>query len=543
MIPFVDGTLGNGAMKRSAKACLPLICALGSACAGVVAEPSDDLFDIHEIDTGSAEHQTLLVGSFTTPGSVELAVIDILDGGERRLTLHRLDGDDWNAVRQWPLDRHVLFVDRVNVDGRDHVLTFRRGSLGRFDVDSGSEERLVAVTITYDPGEEGGLPRLDVARDLNGDGRDDLVVPDTDGFWVSTQSEDGSFVAPLKLGPAEPLLDERAYGDTKTYGEVGITPMTLPWYLGRVHRMDYDRDGRTDLVFWNQDHFEVHRQDSAGRFHAESETFTTEVPFGFDGAYTLAFQFEGMSVPTVILGVGGRIEHTLLHGFRDLNADGVADLVTLTFSGRRVFSLRGRYDVHFGRPSPGGTVFPATADTSATTPGPAVGQAWGYASQSFVDFDGDGTTDVAMVSVNTGFGGMARAMVAKSIMVDVAFFRLSDGEYPRRPDARRKVRTPLAPFDKRGVLFPTVVVGDVNGDGRSDVLAVERWDEWSVYLGTSGPNPLSTRPVKVAAAVPMDDRFATVRDLNGDGSEDVVIHHRSKAGVNGVVVLMARRNS
>ena len=530
-------------MKLSMKACLPLICTLASGCAGVVVEPPDDLFDLHEIDTGSAEHQTLLVGSFTAPGSVELAVIDVLDGGRRELTLHRLDGDDWNAVRQWPLDRDVLFVDRVNVDGRDHVLTFRRGSLGRFDVDSGSEERLVAVTITYDPGEEGGLPRLDVARDLNGDGRDDLVVPDTDGFWVSTQSEDGSFVEPVKLGPAEPLLDERAYGDTKTYGEAGITPMTLPWYLGRVHRMDYDRDGRTDLVFWNRDHFEVHRQDSAGRFQAQPETFTTEVPFGFDGAYTMAFQFEGKSVPSVLLGVGGRIEHTLLHGFRDLNADGVADLVTLTFSGRRVFSLRGRYDVHFGRPAPGGTVFPAAADTSATTPGPAVGQAWGYASQSFLDFDGDGTTDLAMVSVNTGFGGMARAMVAKSITVDVAFFRLSDGEYPPRPDARRKVRTPLAPFDKRGVLFPTVLVGDVNGDGRSDVLAVERWDEWSVYLGTPGPNPLSTRPVKVAAAVPRDDRFANVRDLNGDGNEDVVIHHRSKAGANRVIVLLARRNS
>lgn len=526
-------------MKRFAKACLPLICALAWGYAGVAAQPSDELFDIHEIDTGSAKHQTMLIGSFTTPGSVELAVIDVLDGGGRELTLHRLDEGAWSGVRRWPLDREVLFVDRVNVAGRDHVLTFRRGSLGRFDVDTGSEERLVAVSIRYDPGEERGLPRLDVARDLNGDGRDDLVVPDTDGFWVSTQLEDGSFVEPVKLGPAEPHLDERAYGDSKTYGEVGITPMTLPWYLGRVHRMDYDRDGRTDLVFWNRDHFELHRQDSTGRFQTEPETFTTDVPFDFDGAYTLAFQFEGRSVPSVLLGFGGRMEYTLLHGFRDLNADGVADLVTLTFSGRRVFSLRGRYDVHFGQPTPGGTVFPATADTSARTPGPAVGQAWGYASQSFLDFDGDGTTDMAMASVNTGLGGMTRAMVGKSITVDLALFRLSDGEYPRKPNARRKVRTPFAPFDKRGVLFPTVLVGDVNGDGRSDVLAVERWDQWSVYLGTPGANPLAPRPIKVAAAVPRDDRFATVRDLNDDGNEDVVIHHQSKDGQNRVVLLMS----
>ena len=196
-------------MKLSARVCLPLIFALALGCAGAVAQPSDELFDIHEIDTGSAKHQTLLTGSFTAPGSVELAVIDVSVGGKRELTLHRLDGDVWSAVREWPLDRDVLFVDRVNIDGRDHVLTFRRGSLGRFDAATGTEERLVAVTISYHPGEEGGLPRLDVARDLNGDGRDDLVVPDTDGFWVSTQSEDGTFAEPVKLGPAEPLLDQR----------------------------------------------------------------------------------------------------------------------------------------------------------------------------------------------------------------------------------------------------------------------------------------------------------------------------------------------
>lgn len=527
-------------MKLSTRVCLPLVCALALGCAGVVAEPSDALFDIHEIDTGSAKHQTLLTGSFTAPGSVELAVIDVSVGGKRELTLHRLDGDVWSAVRQWPRDRDVLFVDRVNVAGRDHLLTFRRGSLGRFDADTGSEERLVGVTINYHPGEEGGLPRLDVARDLNGDGRDDLVVPDTDGFWVSTQSEDGTFAEPVKLGPAEPLLDQRAYGDSKTYGEVGITPMTLPWYLGRVHRMDYDRDGRTDLVFWNRDHFELHRQDSTGRFSTEPETVATDVPFDFDGAYTLAFQFEGRSVPSVLLGIGGRMEYTLLHGFRDLNADGVADLVTLTFSGRRVFSLRGRYDMHFGQPTPGGTVFPATADTSATTPGPAVGQAWGYASQSFLDFDGDGTTDMAMASVNTGLGGMTRAMVGKSITMDIALFRLEDGKYPKVPDARRKVRTPFSPFDKRGVLFPTVLVGDVNGDGRADVLAVERWDELSVYLGIPGPDPLTRRPVKVTVGSPKDDRFAKVRDVNGDGREDVVIHLPSSTAPNRVVVLMAR---
>ena len=39
-----------------------------------------------------------------------------------------------------------------------------------------------------------------------------------------------------------------------------------PWSQSRVHEMDYNRDGRRDLVFWNEDHFEVHLQDERGLF-------------------------------------------------------------------------------------------------------------------------------------------------------------------------------------------------------------------------------------------------------------------------------------
>lgn len=530
-------------MQQPLAAIATMTCLLGCGCAGTVAPTDAGLFHIHEIDTGIAKHQTVLAGSFTGPGQTELAVLDVAADGTRRVTAHRLTGGYWRVVREWPLARNVLFVDRVHVNGRDHVLAFRGGGFDRIDIDTGAQEKLAEVAANYRrPDRESGLPRLDVARDLNGDGRDDLVMPGIDGFWVSTQSADGSFAKAVKIGPGEPHLDAKAYGDLRSYGEAGINAQTLPWYLGRAHRLDYDRDGRVDLVFWNRDHFEVHRQNAAGGFNAAAETFTTDVPFDFDGAYALAFQFGDESVASLLLGLGGSFDFTVLHGFRDLNGDGIGDLVTLTFSGRRVFSLRGRYDVHFGRSTPDGIAFPGTADTTAWTPGPAGGQAWGYASQRFVDFDGDGVTDMAMAAVNTGAGGMVRAMVGRSITMDVALYRLRDGVYPMQPDARHRIRTPFAPFDKRGVLFPTVLVGDVNGDGRADLLAVERWDELSVYLGQAGPRPLAMRAVKVAVRSPRDDRFAQVRDLDGDGREDIVIHHPSAKELNRVSILMTRSN-
>ena len=52
--------------------------------------------------------------------------------------------------------------------------------------------------------------------------------------------------------------------------------------------MDYNRDGRSDLVFWNGDHFQVHHQDKHGLFAPAAKTFTTDVAFDSDEISSLA---------------------------------------------------------------------------------------------------------------------------------------------------------------------------------------------------------------------------------------------------------------
>ena len=514
-----------------------------AAATGVASPPveSGGLFETHELETGVAPHQTVLPGAFTAPGHAELAVIDGPSGGDTRLTVHRLEEDGWGVARRAELAPGVLFADVVEVGGRDHVVLYRRGNLHLFDPDTAIEHVLARVTADYRaPERAGAVPRIDVIRDLNGDGRDDLVLPDPEGFWIATQRADGTFAEAIRFGPSEPHLDAAPYGEPRTYGERGITPENAPWYLGRVHRLDYDRDGRPDLAFWSGERFELHRQGLDGNFSATAETFSADVPFDFDGAYALAFQFDDAGVPSLLLGLGGRFDYTVLHGFQDLNGDGVSDLVTFALAGRRVFAARGHFDIHFGRPVPGGTAWAGAPDETVATPGPAAGMAAGYATQRYLDMDGDGATDIGLASVDTGLGGMVRALAGKSVTMDLALYRQSDGAFANEPDVERRVRTRFAPFDKRGVLFPTVLLGDVTGDGRADLLAAERWGRLSVYLGIPAPELLATEPIHVAVEVPADERNAMLADLDGDGRQDVVIHHPSDAAANRVTVLMAR---
>ena len=523
---------------RLGKALTALLAALGSMIAVAEGEAASP-FQHYEIDTGTARHQTIVPGSFTGLQSAEIAVLERVGGGVRVRILELKEGD-WRVMAETVREGRTAFVDVLQVAGRDHLVLYRDGGLAIIDAAQAREHAFVSFPPHVQAAEGGGLPRVDVTRDLNGDGFDDLVLPDADGFWMAMQKTDGTFGNPVQLGPREPQLTAKAYGDERTYGEVGITPQNIPWYLGRIHRLDYDRDGRQDLVFWNEGHFELHRQDDAGRFREAPETFATDVQFDFDGTYTLAFQFGDRGVPSLILGLGGRFDHTVLHGFRDLNDDGVADLITVSFSGRRVFSLRGAFGIHFGRPAEGATTFARTPDAVLATPGPATGMAWGYATHQYMDIDGDGGIDFALGSVDTGVGGMFRAMVGKSITIDLALYRLQDGGYPSEPDAMRRVRTRFAPFDKRGVLFPTVLIGDVNGNGRMDLLIGDRWDHLSVYLGEPGPDPFTGEPLDVEVELPTNELNAQLADLNHDGRQDAVFHHPSADEGNRVVVLMAR---
>ena len=111
------------------------------------------------------------------------------------------------------------------------------------------------------------------------------------GCWTSI-APDNSSTAGSKIHSRLVCATARPNTWNRTPIET-IGAMTLPWYLSRVHRVDHDRDGRSDLVFWHETHFDVHYQDAEGSFGANPGTFTVPVPFDSDGLYSHVFGYEG----------------------------------------------------------------------------------------------------------------------------------------------------------------------------------------------------------------------------------------------------------
>ena len=327
----------TGRNRKSLSSVLFLGVFLSGCMTPVASQPTFEqarfTFDKYEVVIGSAKRQTVLTGFLLGGAIAELAVVHIDDNDNRRLRIYEFGEGSWAPKLDAILGPEMLFVDVARIGERDRLVLYERGRLNWFDTESATERTLVAVTSNFNPPRRDEIPHLDVTRDLNADDRDDLVVPDVDGFSVFIQMSDGEFADPAKIGPPTDM--------SGIYGADGYR--YDPWSQSRVHEPDYNQNGRSDLVFWNDEHFEVHTQDVHGLFAAEGKTFTTDVAFDTDRIYSLA---------------SGDMTGRALHSLTDLNGDGVGDLVVFSLQGKRISKKRSNYEVHFGAPTAdGGTAF------------------------------------------------------------------------------------------------------------------------------------------------------------------------------------------
>ena len=134
-----------------------------------------------------------------------------------------------------------------------------------------------------------------------------------------------------------------------------------------------------------------------------------------------------------------------------------------------------------------------------------------------LDFDGDGDKDFLAPVVDIGIGTVARALVARSARVDLALFRMNAGSFAPSK-VLRVFGFPLEQPDR----FQASLDGDVDGDGRVDLVTNDGTDTVRVYRGADGA--LGTTPAfEAAVRVPIADETLFVHDLTGDGRAEIVV--------------------
>ena len=489
--------------------------------------PSGLTFEPHEVVTGTAKHQTVLTGFLLGNPIAELTVVSVDESNDRCLHIYAFSERTWMLKHHIKLRPEVLFVDVANIGGRVRLITSEHGKLNWFDLESETEHVLVTVPSMMPP-PNGNVPHVDITHDANGDGHDDLVIPDADGFWVFVQVSGGVFADPVKLGPATEI--DRLYGPY----EYRYTP----WNQSRIHEVDYNRDGRNDLVFWSTDHFKIHYQDAYGLFDTDAETFTTDVPFDSDDLASLAAPY-GVRHRLRDHNPTGNLTGRVLHSLINMNDDSIPDLVIFSLLGGSLWHMHSSYEVHFGTPTlDRGITFSPDVSTAIHLEGIPFGMGQH-------DFDRDGQVDMMFTTLKLGvfrvIGILVDGILTGSVSRDLEIYRMKDGIYPDKPNAIRKIE--VYPGNKSGekaATFPPLLIGDVNGDKRMDMLVQKGHEELQVFLGAPGPDLFIRKPKKVAVTVPKNEKHTWLVDLNTDNKQDILMYHPATTDSHRVTLLIAQ---
>ncbi|MDE0443774.1 MAG: VCBS repeat-containing protein [Gammaproteobacteria bacterium] len=446
-------------------------------------------YDNHRIDLGESISQTVVHGRLTGGGADDLVVFTH-DERERQMAVYAYDGGTWSRVHLADVPSDLIFVDMMNLGGRDRLLAIRREGVEWIDPETWTLRPWLAAASMYKVAPP-DVRELDIALDLNGDGLDDIALPGFDGYTVWTQRSDGSLTEPVEL--AAPPTTRTGFRSSA--------------YRAReIYRFDFDGDGRGDLAFWNGDGLDVYLGFPDGGF--ATEPVEVHAPMGLS-----------TDDVTISFGFGAIVDETrsMLYGVEDFNGDGVADIATSTIEVGGLFDQSTRYDFHFGSRKANATVFDVPPDTHISSAG-----VQGPLERS--DLDGDGRVDFGMLAFKLGIGKIISVLLTGSVSFNMNFYLMGEGGYAEQPNVQRRVKLRLDLGSGR-VAGNWVSVGDLTGDGVRDLLVQADATRVDVYPGTGDAGLFAKRPIEVAVDL-SDQGSVRLADLNGDGRDDMFMTHR-----------------
>lgn len=470
-------------------------------------------FDSYWFDTGHGDSPVVLHGDLVEDGGNihEIVVLRRGEDDERRLAVYALAEGAWRLAHEAAVGTEVTFADIVSLGGQDRLLLYRRGHLDWLDPRDWKPKPMLAVPSLYVlPAAD--VPHVDVGRDIDGDQRDDIAVPDFEGYWLWRQRADGS------LGPRI-WLPVPATAKTN-FGVASYRPRSL-------YSFDYDGDGSTDIAVWEPAAGERDGAPRARKAPGQLVVHTGQGDAGFNpepSEARLPVAFESDDI-TVSFGFGAE-PRTMLYDVDDYNGDGVADIVGMTAMIEGLFDQSTRYDFHFGRRHGGSTTFAAEPDTAIVSQGL-------QAPLDRRDLDMDGKKDFSMGSIDIGIGMLVRALLTGTVRFDLNFYVMRGNSYPAEPNVTRpvKIRFSLASGDVLAGNW--VQIGDATGDGLADLLVRHDETRIDVYAGSADDELFAAEPFAVAVDLPDHkvgpDNVSPV-DLNDDGRDDLLISFPARAG-------------
>ncbi len=138
------------------------------------------------------------------------------------------------------------------------------------------------------------------------------------------------------------------------------------------------------------------------------------------------------------------------------------------------------------------------------------------------DLKRDGNSELVLMEISsplTSSAGILEMALSMGIGCRLAIRTFHEGAFSLTPDAQIPTMLLLAGQELQH--WPAFVCGDINGDGRPDLLVQRTTTQWNIYLSKAGDDWFTQQPA-ITFDTPLPG-YLTLEDLNGDGRADIVV--------------------
>jgi hypothetical protein len=358
--------------------------------------------------------------------------------------------------------------------------------------------KLTEVSSLYRKEQVDFLSRGNFIQDLNNDAFDDVVITDFNKTQVFIGQKNNQFVT--QHLPISPEVNIQKNGATYTEKNLYFNDTNLD------NKIDIILVGDGEMVIYEQGNNTVFDQQATSLPVNEAVTGTNWWDKRDESGEPLD---------------QSNLEYRKLEELRDVNADGIIDMVVRYTKASGVLDRVNDYEVFLGKLVDGQLTYSLQANSVIRAEGTLTGL-------EFIDIDNDSKLEVLVAGFEIGVSQIIGALVSGAIDQDVYVFKMTEQEqYPEDPTIKKGVELTFSLSSGQSG-SPVVKLADLNGDGLKELILSNDDDELRIYLGqkiaktTKRQRAFAKRSIGYDTQLPRDGNIVMVDDLNDDGKDDLL---------------------
>jgi hypothetical protein len=346
------------------------------------------------------------------------------------------------------------------------------------------------------------LSRGNFIQDLNNDAFDDVIIADFNKTHILIGQGMSSFSK--QALPIKPEVKVFADGATYTQSKLYFSDVTF--------------DGKKDILLVGDGEMIIYRQYDNSQFMKKAIYLTiNDAISGTDWWDKRDESGEPLDQ--------SNLEYRKLEEFRDVNADGIADMVVRYTKASGVLDRVNDYEIFLGKESQGKLSYGQEAHSVIHAEGTLTGL-------EFIDIDNDNKLEVLLAGFDIGLSQIVGALVSGAIDQDVYVFKMSEQDkFPEKPTIKKDVELTFSLTSGQSG-SAVVKLADLNGDGLKELVLSDDDDELNIYLGkkafkskksSKNNKSFNKRSISYSTQLPKDGNLVMVDDLNSDGKDDLLM--------------------